>query len=155
MPFTPINTEEEFESAIKDRIAQAKRQFDGYLSPEALTQHDAEKDKQITDLTNSLNATKSKIKEYETTIAERDKTIKGYESDSVKTRIALESGLPYEMAARLTGDDEAAIRKDAEAMAKLFKDQGNGAPPLRNQEQGGGAQSARDKFAEWFDDYQK
>ena len=42
-------------------------------------------------------------------------------------------GLPYQMASRLTGDDEKAIRADAEAMVKLI---GNNRPaaPLGSSE---------------------
>ena len=44
----------------------------------------------------------------------------GYETASVKTKIALELGLPYQMADRLTGTDEESIRKDAESMVVLI-----------------------------------
>ena len=32
--FKPINTQEEFDIAIKDRISRERKKFEGYLSPE-------------------------------------------------------------------------------------------------------------------------
>ena len=39
--------------------------------------------------------------------------------------------MPAAMASRLTGEDEASIRQDAESLASLFAE-AKGAPPLRN-----------------------
>ena len=58
-------------------------------------------------------------KEYEGKIAK-------YESDSVKTRIANEMGLPSSIASRLKGSNEEEIRKDAESFAGFFQKE----PPL-------------------------
>ena len=41
------------------------------------------------------------------------------ETDSAKTRIAYQMGLPYEMSTRLVGSTEDEIRKDAEALQRL------------------------------------
>lgn len=93
MAFTPINTEEEFKAAVAAQYGD------------------------VEDL-------KGKIKNHEATIAERDKTIsklqgtvKGYETTALKQKIAKEKGIPMDMASRLTGDDEKALRADADAMA--------------------------------------
>ena len=59
--------------------------------------------------------------QYEKDIAERDTKIKGFEMTSLKSKIAHEMGIPYELAGRLTGDDETAIRKDAESLSKIIK----------------------------------
>ena len=58
--------------------------------------------------------------------------IKDYETASVKARIAHETGLPYELANRLTGDTEEAIRQDAETMAKFIA---KPAAPMRSTEE--------------------
>ena len=63
-------------------------------------------------------------KEYEGKIAK-------YESDSVKTRIANEMGLPSSIASRLKGSNEEEIRKDAESFAGFFQKE----PPLATGEQ--------------------
>lgn len=47
--------------------------------------------------------------------------VKGYETDALKCKIAQEKGIPMDMASRLTGDDEKALRADADTMAGLLK----------------------------------
>ena len=60
---------------------------------------------------------------------------RGCKSASVKTRIAHEFGIPYELASRLSGEDEDAIRKDAETLSQLIGQQvRHKAPPLRSTE---------------------
>ena len=54
--------------------------------------------------------------------------VQNYESSSLKTKVALEIGLPYQMASRLSGSTEEEIRTDAEAMAKLIGSQKPVAP---------------------------
>lgn len=54
--------------------------------------------------------------------------IKGYETSSAKMKIAHENGIPFELAEKLSGDDEEAIKKDAEAMAKFLRKKD--VPPL-------------------------
>ena len=54
--------------------------------------------------------------------------VQNYESSSLKTKVALEIGLPYQMASRLSGSTEEEIRSDAEAMAKLIGSQKPVAP---------------------------
>ena len=63
--------------------------------------------------------------------------MKGYETSSVKMRIAHENGIPYELAERLSGDDEEAIKKDAESMAKFLKASGRRAPLASTEPEGG------------------
>ena len=78
-------------------------------------------DRQITELNGALTAANEKAAKYDADIADRDAKIRSYETASVKTRIAHEAGLPYELHSRLTGETEDEIRKDAESLAKLMK----------------------------------
>ena len=57
--------------------------------------------------------------------------LQNIESDSVKTRIANEMGLPSSIASRLKGSNEEEIRKDAESFAGFFQKE----PPLATGEQ--------------------
>ncbi len=118
--FVPINTQEEFDSRIKERLEQARngvrQQFADYETIKndlaALKEESGKKDATISDLTNQL---------------------KGSRTELAKTKIALEKGLPVEMGARLTGETEEEIRKDAETLAGLIgrkKDP----PPMRDPE---------------------
>lgn len=130
--FTPITTQEDFDKAIGERLKReretVKKEFAGYLSPED------EKKKYEGYL--SPAAEKEKYKGYLTPeeAAEKEKTIKGYEANSVKMRIAHEVGIPYELAGRLTGKNEEALRKDAEGLIKIMGSQAHKVPPLKSTE---------------------
>ena len=130
--FTPITTQEDFDKAIGERLKReretVKKEYAGYLSPED------EKKKYEGYL--SPAAEKEKYKGYlaPEEAAEKEKAIKGYEANSVKMRIAHEVGIPYELADRLTGENEEALRKDAEGLIKIMGSQAHKVPPLKSTE---------------------
>ena len=118
--FEAITTQEEFDQRIGERLKRERetvsKKYEGYLSPEDVQ------------------------KKYEGYLspeeaAEKDKKIKGYETNSAKMRIAHEHNIPYELAERLTGETEEDLKKDAETMAKFLK--GKSVPPLKSTEPGG------------------
>lgn len=112
--FTPINTQEEFDARIGARLQRERDKYADYdelkTKVSQMSDYDALKEKaskydaDISSLTEQLETANTKIK--------------GYESHSVKQRIAQEVGIPVEMADRLTGDDEDAIRKDAQSLKR-------------------------------------
>jgi len=129
--FKPIMSQEEFDAAIGPRIKRERETVTKELGASLgeANQKIAAYEKQIADHGKQMEEANKKIAGHERTIAEHAARIKGYESSSVKTRIAHETGLPYEMAARLSGETEEDIRKDAEGLAKLMK-LGRPAAPL-------------------------
>lgn len=143
MDFTPITTQEQFETAIKERINREKdslsKKYEGYTSPSDLEKIKNDYAKQITDLTNAEKEKEKKYADYDKKLAEKDAKIKGYESASVKTRIAHETGLPYELAGRLHGDNEDDIRKDAESLVKLIGNTHTSTPLANNNDDSGKA----------------
>ena len=54
----------------------------------------------------------------------------------MKIRVAHEAGIPYELAGKLSGDDEDALRKDAETFKSFLGKPKT--PPLRDTEPSGG-----------------
>ena len=76
------------------------------------------------------------IAERDKTIAERDAKIKGYETDSVKRRIAHEVGLPEDAIDYLKGEDAEALKKSAENLKQIIGSK-PAAPPLADPESGG------------------
>lgn len=117
--FKVIETQEKFDEVIKERIARAERsvheEYRGFLSPE----------KVALKYRNYLSPEQEKEK-YEGFLspeeaAQKDAIIKRYETDSVKTRAALENGIPYELAGRLIGETEEDIKNDAKIFARLIK----------------------------------
>lgn len=135
--FEAITTQEAFDAAISEHIKREReslaKKYEGYISPEENQKKIAEYEDKLKEVAGKLNETSAK---HDKEIAERDAKIKGYESDSVKTRIAHEIGIPYELSGRLSGDSEDEIRKDAEALLKAI---GSTKPvaPLATSEPGG------------------
>ena len=133
--FTPITTQDQFDAAIGERLKRERETLaKKYSDYEDLKTKVADYEKQIGQLTRDAAGAAKKYAGYDKDLADLQAKVKGYETDSVKTRIAHETGLPYELAGRLTGEDEAAIRKDAEALSKLLGGQPHKAPPLRSTE---------------------
>lgn len=137
MTFTPIETQEAFEAALKERLERERstmtKKFEGYTSPEALQKIKDEYDSKINGLNTSITENASKYADYDKQLAEKDAKISAYETNSEKMRIAHENGIPYEMASRLSGTTEEDIRKDAEALSKFIGNRGQ-VPPLANHE---------------------
>ena len=138
MEFTAITTQEQFDAAIgarlqRERETLAKKHGDY----DDLKTKVADYEKQIGEMSKNAEEASKKYAGYDKTLAELQSKVKGYESASVKTRIAHEVGLPYELAGRLSGDDENTIRKDAETLSKLLGNQTHQAPPLRSTEPDG------------------
>ena len=120
--FKVIETQEQLDAIIKDRIARAEaKAVEKYADYEDIKAKSADKDKQIAALSTKLEEQNTKKGEYDKQISELTAKVKEYEASSVKTRIAHEVGLPYELAKKLEGDNEEAIRADAENLAKLIK----------------------------------
>lgn len=141
--FTPINTQEEFDAAISSRLKRERESLtktltqkytdEGYMSPDDVGKLKAGYDKQIGELNTAIEAASKKAAEYDKSIAEKDAAIKRYETASVKASVAHETGLPYELAGRLSGETEEDIRKDAETLAKLVGSVRHGDPKATNE----------------------
>lgn len=115
--FTPItfNTQEEFDKAVGDRLKRQERQIRSeYSDYDDLKEQSAKWQQEKEDLNGQ--------------IAEHQKTIKGMQVTSLKEKIARESGIPYELASRLSGETEDEIRKDAEAVGAFLKPKQHPAP---------------------------
>lgn len=114
--FKPINTQEEFNEAIKERVSRVSEKYADY---EQIKKKNIDFETQLSDLTKQLNDLTTEKTSHEKVVAELNSKIQGYETSSLKTRVALELGLPFEFASRLTGDSEESIRKDAESLSKF------------------------------------
>ena len=115
MAFNPINTQEEFDAAIRERLERERGKYADYEDLKT----------QVSTLTTERDTALQQV-------AERDAKIAKYETDSVKTRIAREKGIPAEMAHRLTGETEEDIAKDADILAQIFQAAKGTAPLFDN-----------------------
>ena len=148
--FTPIESQEQLNAIIGERISRAEQKAaEKYSDYDEVKKQNADYAAQLTDLQKQLEEQSEKMKTHQSEVDSLTAKVRDYESSSLKTRIALETGLPYKMAERLTGEDEKAIRQDAEMMVKLMGF--NKVAPIGNPEPHDiGTVSNREKFAEWF-----
>lgn len=153
--FTPIETQEQLDGIIRDRIARAKQSAaEKYADYDTIKAQNTEYATQISQLQSQLQAQTETITGNETVLAELNAKVAKYETDSVKTKVALEMGLPYQMASRLTGSNEKEIRADAESMKQLF---GAHPAPLGSPEPVASkdpSDVARAKFSAWMQEIQ-
>lgn len=137
--FKPIETQEQLDSIITERISRAKesvrKEFEGFISPSDLEAKTKDLNGQISSLQTALNESNEKIKGFDAQIAERDTKIKAYELGSVKTKIASELGLPLNAIDYIQGDSEESIRTSAEGLKTMF---GASAMPKASNEPVGG-----------------
>lgn len=124
-------TQEELNQVISDRLGKEKDKM------ASLTSEWEEKAKgyesQIANLTKTMEEMKKAAANHKAELDERDAKIRGYETQAVKMRVAREFNIPYELAARLSGDTEDDIKKDAEYMKGLL-DKQKGSIPLGSTE---------------------
>ncbi|MGN1101289.1 MAG: DUF4355 domain-containing protein [Huintestinicola sp.] len=131
--FKIIDTQEAFDAAIKSRLERNTRtvteevtkKYEGYLSPEDAAKSSEAYTKQIAELN-------ERLKGHEATIADLTAKNKAYETNSAKMKIAHETGIPFELADKLSGETEEEIRADAEKLAKFTAR--NQASPLYSSE---------------------
>ena len=152
MAFTPIETQEQFDAAIserlkRDRESYAKR-FEGFKSPEEIQKLTGDYDARIKALEDAAAAAQQTLAEKDAKIAEGE----AYRTDLVKTRIAVEAGLDIKYAKRLNGTTEDEWKQDAEELAKDFKAAHPVAPLGSPEPIQTGSESTRSKFAAWMDE---
>lgn len=137
MAFTPIETQEQLDAVVGERVARARettrKEFEGWISPDEFTKQTADLTEQIGGLTDQVKSLTDEKTALTTQLEEKDGTIAKYETDSVKTKIAREVGLPYEAVQFLQGEDEETIRQNAESL-KGITATGTKVPPLSNPE---------------------
>lgn len=90
-------------------------------------------EKQAGDLNSTVETLNAEKTKFDETIAGLNGKISSYELSSMKARIAHEKGIPYELAGRLSGEDEKSILEDAESLSKLIKNK-PAPPPLKSTE---------------------
>ena len=136
MAFTVIETQEAFDAAIKDRIEREREKFKDYddLKGKVETY-----EKTIADLQATEKSLRDKQVDFEKQLADKDSEIKAYEAKALKVKVAREAGLPYELASRLTGDDEEALKADAASLKSFVSHKTS--PAAKTEPAGGGSSS--------------
>lgn len=114
--FKIIETQEQLDEIIKNRIERVKAKYADYDSLSAKVQ-DLETEK--LKLTELLDKQKEIEGNDKNKIAELEKGIQGWETKALKQKVAIKYNLPFDLADRLKGDSEESLTKDAERLASL------------------------------------
>lgn len=121
MGFEIIDTQEKLDAVIADRLRRERETVGKkYADYEDIKKTNADYEKQIGEMAKAAEDAAKKYAGYDKQLAELQSKLKGYETNSVKMRIAHENGIPYELAERLSGETEDDIRKDAESLSKYI-----------------------------------
>lgn len=141
--FKTIETQEDFDKAIGERLKRERETLEKkYAGFDALKEKADKYDElvkqdfegQIKRLTGELNTAREKAAGHEQTVSDLTARAVKAETSLMKNRIAHESGIPLELAARLSGETEDDIRKDAEMFSQFVGGAGKSAPPLHSSE---------------------
>ena len=122
-----------------------RKEFDGWISPEAMKKQTEELSTQLTGLNDQIKALTDENTNLQTQLTEKDGTIAKYETDSVKTKVAREYGLSYEAISFLQGETEDAIRESAKTLKGIV---GSGSAPQFNPEGSKNVDSTEKAFIE-------
>lgn len=128
--FKPITTQEEFDNAIKERLSREKAKYSDY---DQLKSRVAELEEENVGLKSTIEATNQSKADADKQLEEMQNQISNYETASLRTRVALQHGLPYDLADRLQGTDEESFKADAERLAGYMKPK-ESIPPLKTNE---------------------
>lgn len=141
--FTPItiNTQEEMDNLFRARIDRVEKKYSDYVAPDALAAMKSDYEKQISDVKAQLDSAtgssakvaeeyEAKLAELNKAIADKDAAITNFELKNSKVAVALEVGLPYELAERLCGSTAEELKADAEKLVAMMAPKN--VPPLRN-----------------------
>ena len=128
--FKPITTQEEFDAAIKERLSREKAKYSDY---DQLKSRVTELETENVDLKSTIESTNQSKADADKQLEDMQKQIAGYETARLRTLIALQHGLPYDLADRLQGADEESLKADAERLAGYMKPK-ESIPPLKTNE---------------------
>lgn len=134
MEFKIIETQEEFDKAIQERLNRQKESIEKqYADYAEIKARNTTLETEVGTLKTTLSETNNKTENYDKDIAALNAKIAGYETANIRTKIALQHGIPYDLAGRLVGEDEESITADAKKLAELV---GNKEPiaPLKDVE---------------------
>lgn len=118
--FKTIETQEQFDEAIKSRLERERKKFEGFTKPEDVQKIQDDHLKEIEALQSQIDSLKGQPETLQKEIDSLKDQNKRYETDSAKTRIAHELGLPYESKKFLVGNDEEEIKASAEELKKIL-----------------------------------
>lgn len=127
MSFKAIETQEELDRIIGERVAKEKERLERNSPFKAeldqLKTAKADLENQVGTLQSTIEQSKAGQEDYTKQISDLTSKVAGYETANLRTRIALQNGLPFDLADRLVGEDEESIKADAERLSSFVTKQ--------------------------------
>ena len=121
--FKIINTQDEFDERIKERIERAEKkvreEFKGWVSPDELNKLKENHSADIAKLKETHAEELKKYEGYDEKFTAQNTKIHELEIGALKTKIANEKKLPWDAIDFLQGDDEKSISESADRLSKL------------------------------------
>lgn len=140
--FTEIKTQEELDKVIGERLKRERESIKkSYSDYDEIKNKNIDYEQQLQEYKASIEALTQGRTTYENTVTELNEKIRNYEKTAMKVRIARENGIPYDLANRLSGDDEKSILADAYNLAQLLDIKRKKAP-LKDTEPSGDSKEA-------------
>lgn len=139
--FKSINTQEEFDAAVKDRLDRQAAKFADYddlkAAKKELDELKGKKlDEQLAALQAEYNKAKTTLADHEKIVSDLTTRATNAEHKLKQREIAHAAGIPVELADRINGNTDEEMTKDAEMLAKFAKGVGQ-TLPLANPEGSG------------------
>ena len=136
--FKVITTQEEFDAAIADRLKRQKETIEAkYVDYDQVHAENARLKQELADNKTALEKSSADMGSLTSQIEELTGKVSGYELEKLKTTIALQNGIPYSLAGRLTGTTEEDILADAKSLAEYVNNGQVQVAPLKDIEPGG------------------
>lgn len=121
--FKAIETQEQFDSVIKERLNRAENkvrdEFKGWTSPDALKEIESKYQTQIQSLKDMHSKELEKYSGYDAKFEEQNQKIHTLEVSNLKHRIVSEKNLPQSAIEFLNGESEEEISASADRLSKL------------------------------------
>lgn len=132
--FKPITTQEELNAILADRL---KRQKDSLLKKyenyDTVVEENNTLREQLSTKDQTLEKSNEELAAYQSKIDDLTGELSQQQLSSLKTTIALQHGIPYNLAGRLQGEDEESIIEDAKSISSFIA-QNEPVAPLKSTE---------------------
>ena len=120
--FVAITTQEEFEKRLKERLDRERQTAEKRWQDQVKERDDSLEalKTENANLKNTLEKQKEDKKSEQTAIEDLKKQIEGFQLKELKTKAAIEYGIPYSLSERIQGSTEDEIVQDAKNLSKYL-----------------------------------
>ncbi len=133
MSFKMIETQEELDAILKDRLERQAKKYEGYLSPDDVQKLKNGYEEKLKSQPSyegytspdDLNKIKADYDQQINGLTDENKKLK---MTALKQDIAYEYKIPRDMASRLNGQNEEELRKDADTLSSYISNSNKVAP---------------------------